>query len=552
MTRVGRALAASLLASTLADCSGGGSAPNAPSPTTVAGSVELHFPASSPAASTSASNVRRQFLSPSTASVSIAISGVTAPVIANVAANSPDCAAAANGRTCTIAISAPPGTAVTFTVTLYDGPNATGKKLGTGTATQAIATGAPFTVAIGVTGIAGSVLITAAQVAFIPGTASTTTVTVVVKDADGNTIAGTYASAIALTTNDTTGAFTFSPTSVTSSAQAITLKYDGAFLATPTVTLSASASGVPSSSITPQQLAVSLIGEYPLPAGTGPSFMSVGPDGDLYFATASGVGRFNRTTLAFTALPVPSGGGSGVSRTAPGPDGNEYFTEFETSNIGSVTPAGVVTEYTAPTGFSQNTGITTGPDGNIWFSEARANNIARFTIPGHVFTEFPIPTGGSNPIGIVTGPDGALWFSEFYQAKIGRITTAGAFTEYPLSANAGPNMICVGADGNLWFTETNLGKIGRITPAGVYTEFTLPSGADSLPIQINPGQDGNVWWVEANTSNIGRITPDGVITEFPMPTPANNPDGIVAAPDGDMYATEVAASKIARFNPRNP
>jgi virginiamycin B lyase len=437
-------------------------------------------------------------------------------------------------------------------VTLYDGPNATGKKLGTGTATQTIVSGTPYTVAIGVTGIAGSVAITAAQVAFVPGTASSTPVTVVVKDADGNTITGSYASPIGLTTSDTTGAFAFSPTSVTSSTQAITLKYDGAFLATPTVTLSASASGVPSSSITPQQLTVSLIGEYALPSGTGPGFMSVGPDGDLYFSTATGVGRFNRTTLAFTALAVPSGPNAVVSRTAPGPDGNEYFTEFNNSNIGSITPAGVVTEYAAPTGGSQNTGITAGPDGNIWFSEAAAGKIARFTIPGHVFTEFPIPTGGSNPLGIVSGPDGALWFTEFYQAKIGRITTAGAFTEYPLSTNAGPNMICVGADGNLWFTETDLGKIGRITTAGVYTEFTLPSGADSLPIQINPGQDGNVWWVEANTSNIGRITPAGVITEFPMPTAANNPNGIVAAPDGDMYATEVVASKIARFNPKNP
>jgi streptogramin lyase len=551
MKPVGRALAATLLAFALADCSGGGAAPSVATPTSVAGSLELRFPTTSPAASTSASKVHTQFLSPSTDSVSIAVSDVAAPIIANVANNSPDCATTADGRTCTIAIAAPPGN-VTFTVTLYDGANATGKKLGTGTATQSIVPGTPYTVAIGVTGIAGSVQITAGQNAFIPGTPSSTTVTVAVKDADGNTIAGSYASAITLTTSDTTGAFTFTPASVTSSTQAITLKYDGAFLATPTVTLSASASGVPSSSVTPQQLAVSLIGEYALPANTGPAFMSVGPDGDLYFSTATGVGRFNRTTLAFTAFSVPSGAGAGVTRTAPGSDGNVYFTEFNNSNIGSITPAGVVTEYAAPSGFSRNTGITTGPDGNVWFSEAGAGNIARFTIPGHVFTEFPIPTGGSNPLGIVTGPDGALWFSEFYQAKIGRVTTAGAFTEYPLSTNAGPNMICVGADGNLWFTETNIGKIGRITPAGVITEFTLPSGADSLPIQINAGQDGNVWWVEANTANIGRITPAGVITEFPTPTSASNPNGIVAAPDGDMYVTEVVSSKIARFNPRNP
>jgi hypothetical protein len=189
MKPVGRALAATLLAFALADCSGGGAAPSVATPTSVAGSLELRFPTTSPAASTSASKVHTQFLSPSTDSVSIAVSDVAAPIIANVANNSPDCATTADGRTCTIAIAAPPGN-VTFTVTLYDGANATGKKLGTGTATQSIVPGTPYTVAIGVTGIAGSVQITAGQNAFIPGTPSSTTVTVAVKDADGNTIAG--------------------------------------------------------------------------------------------------------------------------------------------------------------------------------------------------------------------------------------------------------------------------------------------------------------------------------------------------------------------------
>jgi len=494
---------------------------------------------------------RRDFLSPSTASISVAITGVATPVIADVASGSPNCTATAAGRTCTVAISAAPVGTDTFNVTLYDGPNATGNKLGTGSATQAVVAGSPFSVAIVAAGIASSLGLSAARTSFTPGTAATTALTLTVKDADGNTIAGTYAAPITLTDSDTTGAFTVSPTSVASSSQAIVLSYNGSAGVT-TATISASATGVQAVNVRPLLLLVSGIFEFALPAGTSPGFLTLGPDKNLWFGTATGLARFAQTTGTFTPFSVPSGAGAGVSRLTDGPDGNLYITEFGNGNIASVTTAGVVTEYTAPTTFSQNTGIATGPDGNIWFSEAHGGNIGRFTLPGGVFTEFPIPTADSNPLGIVAGPDGALWFTEYYTAKIGRITTAGAFTEYPLSASAGPDMIVVGPDNNLWLTEATAGKIGRITTAGVVTEFAIPSGSASSPVQIAAGPDGNLWFAEFGSNNIGRSSVTGTITEYLLPTAGSEPNGIVAGPDGYMYFTEVATSKIGRISPAAP
>ncbi len=49
-----------------------------------------------------------------------------------------------------------------------------------------------------------------------------------------------------------------------------------------------------------------------------------------------------------------------------GPDGNLWFAD--NSYIGRITPAGVITTFLTPTQVSWNTGITAGPDGNLWFT----------------------------------------------------------------------------------------------------------------------------------------------------------------------------------------
>src|SRR5436309_1017470 len=90
-------------------------------------------------------------------------------------------------------------------------------------------------------------------------------------------------------------------------------------------------------------------------------------------------------------------------------------------------------------------------------------------------TETPIPTSFSRPQSIAAGPDGALWFTEFGGDKIGRITTAGAITEFQLTAGSQPDGIAAGPDGALWFTEFGTDRIGRITTGGAITETATPT-----------------------------------------------------------------------------
>jgi streptogramin lyase len=288
------------------------------------------------------------------------------------------------------------------------------------------------------------------------------------------------------------------------------------------------------------------ITEFPLPtAGSFPTGIAAGPDGNLWFAEYND--RIGRITTAgvITEFPLPTTG-NGTVAIAAGPDGNLWFTEYDAHRIGRITTAGVVTVFPIDH-FASPAGIAAGPDGNLWFTEDDGNRIGRITTGG-VMTGFSTPTAPIRPVGITAGPDGNLWFTVFGGNRIGRITTAGIITEFSIpTAGSGPIDITAGPDGNLWFTEREANKIGRITPTGVITEFSVPTTA-SLPSGIASGPDGSLWFTETAANKIGRVTTTGVITEFPIPTPDSLPDGIAAGPDGNIWFTERRGNKIGRLS----
>src|ERR1700694_2587995 len=70
------------------------------------------------------------------------------------------------------------------------------------------------------------------------------------------------------------------------------------------------------------------------------------------------------------------------------------------------------------------------------------------------------------------------------------------------------------------------------------SDFPLPA-ANSGPTGIVLGPDGALWFTEEATSKIGRITTGGIVTEFPTLTPGGAPTGITAGPDGGLWFTEL-------------
>jgi len=232
--------------------------------------------------------------------------------------------------------------------------------------------------------------------------------------------------------------------------------------------------------------------------------ITLGSDGRLWI-TATGRNEIFSLAADGTAteypLPVPKIYPGTIST---GPDGNIWFVTA--TAIGRLKPSGQTALFPATVGPVLNGGITSGPDGNLWFCGGEADTIGRMT-PGGQLTVFHLPNAGSGPLEITRG-GGDLWFTEFLGNRIGRISTTGAITEYQLpQPDSHPVGIVEGPDGNMWFMEA--GRIGRITAQGALTELDLSGPPHELGHLLTVGPDGNLWFTKSGPSSIGRFTIGG-------------------------------------------
>jgi streptogramin lyase len=207
----------------------------------------------------------------------------------------------------------------------------------------------------------------------------------------------------------------------------------------------------------------------------GPRGIAAGPDGAIWLGDSiqGTVVRINAGTgaeLATSDIPI-NGGNFNIRNLAPGPDGNVWVTDFG-GQVARVTPAGVATPFDVTGNAAWD--IVTGPEGNLWYTVPDGNRVGKITTAG-AFTDYPVTAGGDQ-FGITVGPDGALWFAQAVANSIGRITTDGQFTEITgLTAGARPEYISPGPSNTLWFTEKDGNRIGRITGIDV------PGGGQTLP-----------------------------------------------------------------------
>lgn len=77
-----------------------------------------------------------------------------------------------------------------------------------------------------------------------------------------------------------------------------------------------------------------------LTAGAQPEFLTIGPDGNIWFTefAANKIGVLNTTTFTMIAeIPIPTAN-AGPWGITTGPDGNIWFTEYNTGKIGVVVP----------------------------------------------------------------------------------------------------------------------------------------------------------------------------------------------------------------------
>lgn len=277
----------------LAACSGGG-ATTAPAPAT---------PAVAPASSavlvptsftmvipkTTGSKARQpQFVTANVASVVISLTQVNSaappsgltnnPATTNITAGSCATGCTVNGP------SVPPGSD-TFALTTFDGASGSGNVISTVTTTLTVNAGVANSLSATLNGVPASFAWGAAPGGTAGTSFSGTALSLVVKDADNNTITGTYANPIVLSNSDGSGATTLSSTTLSSSsdAAALTLSYSG--LDVVPASFQASATGASSATMTfsPSTAAV-------IPSTTEIDLFAASGTGSSGTVTASQVG----------------------------------------------------------------------------------------------------------------------------------------------------------------------------------------------------------------------------------------------------------------------
>src|SRR5262249_49393432 len=110
---------------------------------------------------------------------------------------------------------------------------------------------------------------------------------------------------------------------------------------------------------------------------------------------------FNPTTQAQSLFVLSTASGPGVQPNGitVGPDGNLWFA-VQSSQIGQINPTtDAITKYQVPYANSSPYGITTGPDGNLWFTDAgtRAVGVPPRPSPGRTVNPPQVPSSGLSP-----------------------------------------------------------------------------------------------------------------------------------------------------------
>lgn len=215
-------------------------------------------------------------------------------------------------------------------------------------------------------------------------------------------------------------------------------------------------------------------------------------------------------------------GGYPIGQIVKGPDGNLWFAD--TSSIGRITPGGRQTKF-APNAAGGI--IANGPSKALWFTsfDSLGNPaISRITTNGSI-KNFPI-SSGIFVIALASGRDGNEWFADNGTDSIGKITPSGTVTDYQLpdAPTHLPVAIAAGPDGNVWFAATDFyghsPEVGKVTPDGAITEYSLPScsgDSDSLAL----GSDGNLWTSAVCGGGYAMVgvTTSGTVTVYPVAHP---------------------------------
>lgn len=261
---------------------------------------------------------------------------------------------------------------------------------------------------------------------------------------------------------------------------------------------------------------------------TDPPFVT-SPDGSVWF------GRIEDGTIAHwkpdgtqTSHRPEGAKPHELSGMVLGPDGGLWYSTASgrIARLPGKLPARV---FQVSTAASFVRSLVNGPDKALWFVNAFAGSVGRVTLDGQVKTFQGPPLGAKEfiPSDMALGRDGHFWITARTHNAIYRMTTSGVFKRFDIATpNSQPERIAAAPDGSLWFTLEGTKRLGRITPEGRMSEVDV---GPQMPTGLDVAKDGTVWFTLGGRDMAGRIKPQGVVEKFPC---AGSPSVIRVGPDG--------------------
>ncbi len=282
---------------------------------------------------------------------------------------------------------------------------------------------------------------------------------------------------------------------------------------------------------------------------------------DLGYLTLNGPNYL--TPYSFTTF---AGGISGAAALAVDTAGNLYVVDKTDCTIQRITPGGMVTTLAGSSGvkgsadgvgssatFNTPEGIAVDSGGTVYVADTGNSTIRMVTAAGVVSTL----AGSAGVTGSADGTGPAATFNN-------------------------PFGIAVDMNGNLYIADTNNSTIRVIHPGGVVTTLAgnprSSGNADgtghaaqfAVPQGVSVDVGGTVYVADTFNDTIRKITPDGQVTTLAgnAGTPGaanggvagstdgtgvaalfNQPDGVVASSDGNVYIADTGNSTMRKITP---
>jgi streptogramin lyase len=254
-----------------------------------------------------------------------------------------------------------------------------------------------------------------------------------------------------------------------------------------------------------------------------PYWLSVGPDGALWFTSDNTPARLGRIApnMSMSAINLEGLGNDAPIQVAFVNSTLAYLStvnlaenattkscictghiySFDPSSVGSeVTPKVVGGGYTLvlPTSVSYL-------DGKVWVAQHYASTVASYDYATGTWTSYPtslVPWSAVTLPYVIYATDGQVWFNEHYANKIALLNPlAGTLTEYsetdpPISNYSqiqNDESIALG-DGGLWFTSISGNYVGfvssdynvgfNVTASGMNSARVAPGGSASFALKV--------------------------------------------------------------------